>query len=143
MRTKDAGCSGCHYEQTGKSYVPGSGNPQAKVIILQDNPTRAEAYSGEPLSHASGQRFDLWLAKANLPHSKLWLDCGMRCWYTQRGRDVAPRRALEECRERHILPMLYALEPEWLVCMGVGVSKLYIGPWCGTRAAGSVVEVEL
>ena len=143
---KPAQCVGCPWEVRGQGYVPGSGPPQAHLIILGHRPGRDEVAMGKPFVGPAGRRLDLELTKAGIPRHLCWLDNCVRCWIKERNKDVVPQRAIEECAKRHWLaPLKQQLAGgAWgIVTLGSAASKYLCGEWAGERAAGSLVEVDL
>ena len=143
---KPAQCAGCPWETRGQGFVPGTGPSQARLVLLGQGPGRDEVAIGKPFVGTAGRRLDIWLTKAGIPRQMCWIDNMVRCWIKVRGQDVAPRKAIEECRQRHWLgPVQGQLAGgAWgIVAVGSAASKYLVGDWCGERAAGSVVEVDL
>jgi len=151
---KPASCAGCEFEVRGQGYVPGSGPPQARLVLLGQGPGRDEVATGKPFVGTAGRRLDIWLTKAGIPRQMCWIDNMVRCWIKVRGIDVAPSKAIKECRwrhwqrdlEEHAEPVIDEETGEpfiWVVGVGSAATKYLCGDWCGERAAGSLVEVEL
>lgn len=144
MITTHKSCEGCPFRERGLGFVPGKGPLTARVALIGQGPGKVEIYSGEPFIGPAGQRLDIWLAKANLPRSQMWIDNSVRCRILRNGKDVAPPKAVAQCYQRHWGAALSKLdELEYIVTIGAEASKFIVGPWCGDRAAGTLVEVEL
>ena len=143
--TKHHRCSGCPYETKGKGYVPGLGPADAKVALIGQGPGRDELAVGKPFVGAAGRRLDIQLSKAGIPRRLCWIDNVTRCRIVVRGQDVAPAKAVEECKERHWLAELHAREAslDCVVAIGTAAARALVGSWYSDRAAGTVMEVEL
>jgi uracil-DNA glycosylase len=100
---------------------------------------------GKPFVGPAGRRLDIELEQAGIPRHLCWVDNCVRCWIKVRGVDVAPRKAIEECRERHWGQVVerHLANGAWgIAAIGSAASKYLCGEWAGERAAGSLVEVE-
>jgi DNA polymerase len=142
---KPPACQGCEFESRGQGYVPGHGPSHASLALIGQGPGRDEVASGKPFVGPAGRRLDMWLTKAGIPRQLCWVDNSVRCWIKVRGKDEAPTRAIEECYQRHWgSPLREQVEGgAWVIAVGTAASKFLVGEWCGERAAGSLVEIEL
>ena len=142
---KPAACIGCPWETRGQGYVPGTGPSQAPIILLGQGPGRDEVAIGKPFVGPAGRRLDIWLTKAGIPRQLCYVDNIVRCWIKVHGVDVAPAKAIEECKARHWLGPVQdrVANGAWIVAIGSAASKYLCGAWAGARAAGSLVEVDL
>lgn len=145
--TGEAQCQGCPYRERGKGFVPGKGPQEAPLAFIGQGPGKTEVYAKEPFIGSAGQRLDIWFAKAGIPRSKVWIDNGVRCQIKVRGKDVAPRKAIEECYRRHwgrpLHEMLEAGTLKLVVAVGAETSKFLLGEWAGDRAAGTLALADL
>jgi len=142
---KSERCGGCPYETKGQGYVPGFGPPDGRIALLGQGPGRDEIAVGRPFVGAAGRRLDIWLAKAGIPRRLCWVDNVTRCRIIVNKQDVAPAKAVAECRQRHWLPELHARASTLRYVVGIGApaARALLGSWYTDRAAGSIVEVEL
>jgi len=142
---KSPNCIDCPYEVKGQGYVPGAGPLDAKIALIGQGPGRDEVATGKPFVGPAGRRLDIWLTQAGIPRRLCWIDNATRCRIMVNGHDVAPDRAVAECRARHWEAELVkrAATLRCIVGVGVAASRSLVGTWAGERAAGSLVEVEL
>lgn len=137
-------CEGCPFRARGLGFVPGRGPLTAKVAMIGNCPQKTDTYTGMPFSGGAGLRLDIELAKASIPRSRVWVDNAVRCNMRVKGRDVAPAKAIAECYQRHWGHSLRELSNlEFVVGLGGEVNKFLAGSWCGDRAFGTLLEVEL
>ena len=112
--------------------------------MIGNCPQKTDTYTGFPFTGGAGLRLDIELAKASIPRSQLYLDNAIRCNMKQKGRDVAPAKAIAECYQRCWGPTLKRMPNlEFVVGLGGEVNKFLAGPWCGDRAFGTLLELEL
>lgn len=96
MNAKPQGCSGCPALTQGRSYVPGAGPRDARVLIYGQGPGDQEATTGIPFIGQSGRRLDHWLHFAGLRRHAVHVDNVVRCWLPK---DRPPRVAeVAHCR---------------------------------------------
>ena len=140
-----ATCSGCPYEIKGQGYVPGEGPSDARIALIGQGPGRDEVAVGRPFVGPAGRRLDIQLSQAGIPRRLCWIDNATRCRIVVRGQDVAPAKAVVECKERHWLAELHAREAtlECVVAIGTAAARALLGGWYSDRAAGTLEEIEL
>ena len=142
---KSRQCAGCPYETKGRGYVPGLGPLDAKIALLGQGPGRDEVAVGKPFVGAAGRRLDIQLTQAGIPRRLCWMDNAVRCRIIVRGQDVAPAKAVEECRGRHWQAELERREStlECVVAVGTAAARSLLGNWYSDRAAGTLEEIDL
>lgn len=135
-------CAGCPAEHIGRSYVPGCGNPDARVALIGQGPGEVEALTGKPFVGPSGQRLDRWLSQAGLSRSAWYTDNIVRCWLP--GNRAPTKAEAANCWTTHTLPALRAMPNlEWVIPVGLPSASQILSTKATEMFAGTVHEVEL
>ena len=142
--SKSPTCSGCEFEARGQGYVPGEGPSDARIALIGQGPGRDEVAVGRPFVGPAGRRLDIQLSQAGIPRRLCWVDNVTRCRIVVRGQDVAPAKAVGECKARHWQDDLTRnANLECVVAIGTAAARALLGGWYSDRAAGTLEEIEL
>ena len=145
-------CVGCPAFEAGRSYVPGTGNPNALVALIGQGPGREEAEGHwdiptqsqrrEPFIGRAGALLDDWMHEAGWPsdwRSRVWIDNVVRCWLVRGKKDREPlAKEIAHCTAA------YPKIPEsvrLVVAIGTPASNHVLGWKAGTRYAGALVRL--
>ncbi|HMN19311.1 MAG TPA: uracil-DNA glycosylase [Candidatus Moranbacteria bacterium] len=82
-------CSNCALRCGASRVVPGSGNPEAKIMFIGEAPGKKEDASGEPFVGAAGKFLDEMLASINLNRQDIYIANIVKCRPPQ-NRDPKP-----------------------------------------------------
>lgn len=156
MREKPESCRGCPAFEKGRGYVPGSGNPDARLALVGQGPgyeevggTWSTSYQEmvyEPFIGRAGHELKGWLYKVGVSRSEVWLDNVVRCLLVNSsGKDREPTKAEADfCTRAHLFPQLAQLRNlNTVVALGTAAMRALMGPTKGERHAGTAVRVEL
>lgn len=144
MRGKPTSCQGCPAASQGVGFVPGHGNPHARIAVVGQGPGQQEAHQGQPFVGASGMRLDGWLHAAGLQRTDLWVTNAVWCWLRKNGKDREPTAAEAKwCWNAHVGPELDTLPNlQGVVLVGVPAQKAVLG-FGALRHCGAAYRVRL
>lgn len=142
-RPHPLGCRGCPADSKGRSFVPGTGNPNAAIALIGQGPGKVEAALGIPFSGPSGGQLEEWLYEAGLNRSDLWVTNTVLCWLPNDAPPTAAEKA--HCWQAHVgheIARLTSLQV--IVPVGTAAAQSFIRNYnesmAGTRAR---VEIDL
>ena len=142
MLDKPFTCRGCPAFDVGDGYVPGGGNPLAKIALVGQGPGKTEAHLGEPFVGPSGSMLEDWLREAEIKRKGCWVDNVVRCWLP--GNRVPRKAEVAHCTRVHLRPALSKLEHlKVVVPVGTVAIKHFMGPDATESAVGAIVRMEL
>ncbi len=126
LRNAIAQFDGCALKKGARKMVFGTGNPDARVMIIGECPSRAEDQSGQPFAGQTGVLLDKMLAAINLstdakmPENAAYL-ANIIPWRAPQNREASPDEI------SMMLPFLMRhiqlIKPDFLVLMGNSASK--------------------
>ncbi|MET1124711.1 MAG: type-4 uracil-DNA glycosylase [Archaeoglobaceae archaeon] len=137
-------CKKCELHKTKKNYVPGSGNPNARIVFVGEAPGREEDLQGEPFVGAAGKLLNEMLSRIGLKRNDVFICNVLKC-RPPNNRDPKPEE-IEACGP-YLLRQLEAIKPDVIVCLG-RFSTDYIFRNFGiefssmSKVRGKVFEVE-
>lgn len=110
-----AECKKCPLYKTATNHVPGSGNPEAKIVLIGEAPGYFEDQQGLPFVGNSGKLLDKLLASINLKRSDVFV-CNILKHRPPSNRDPLPAE-IKSC-----IPFLKAqlqiLQPKIIITLG-------------------------
>ncbi len=126
LRTACLACQRCELAATRTQVVFGTGNPNARVMLVGEGPGENEDRKGEPFVGRGGQLLDKFLAAVDLDrHTNVYIANIVKC-RPPKNRDPLPGEQ-EAC-----IPWLRAqfslLRPAIIVCLGRVASLRMIKP---------------
>ncbi|MDU0289144.1 UdgX family uracil-DNA binding protein [Saccharothrix longispora] len=131
LRRAAASCEGCHLHAPATRTVFGAGPPDARLVLVGEQPGDAEDREGEPFVGPAGRLLDKALAETGLDRAGAYLTNAVKHFkFEERGKrriHKSPARGeVVAC-----LPWLEAelaqVEPDLVVCLGATAAKAVLG----------------
>jgi DNA polymerase len=148
LREAAAGCRGCPLWQTGTQTVFGEGAPDARVILVGEQPGDQEDKAGRPFVGPAGRVLDEALELAGIDRGAAYVTNAVKHfkWEARGKRRIHAKPAWSEqmaCRP-WLESELTALEPEVLVCLGATAAQSLLGKqFRVTKERGRWLDSEL
>ncbi|HBK85695.1 MAG TPA: uracil-DNA glycosylase [Firmicutes bacterium] len=115
-------CSLCPLAQQRSRIIWGEGNPDARIIVLLDNPGAREDKLGEPFVCGTRQALYTATAKAGLGENDLYVTYVLRCRPRKKyDKELARSTCLGFLHEQ-----IAAKHPKLLVCLGNVAAQAYL-----------------
>lgn len=108
-------CRACELGQTRINVVPGSGSPNARVMLIGEAPGRNEDVKGEPFVGAAGKILDQMLERIGLERDEVFITSILKC---RPPRNRNPKADEIEACAPWLERQLEIIEPDILVTMG-------------------------
>ncbi len=115
IRREILSCTKCELHKSKTNYVPGSGNPNARVVFVGEAPGREEDRQGEPFVGAAGKLLNEMLARIGLRREDVFICNVLKC-RPPNNRDPKPEE-IEACGG-YLLRQLDVIKPDVIVCLG-------------------------
>ena len=109
-------------KQNNGKTVPGSGNPNARIMIIGEAPGKDEEASGLPFVGRAGKLLTNILAAAGWDRNDLFICNTVKC-RPPGNRDPKPEEA-QNCRKFLDL-QIKCIQPEWIICLG-RIASIYL-----------------
>ena len=113
-------CKKCSLYRTKTNYVPGVGNPEAKLVFVGEAPGRDEDLQGEPFVGTAGRLLTEMLQTVGLSRKDVFICNVLKC-RPPNNRDPAPEE-IAACGE-YLVRQLDAIKPDIIVCLGRFAAK--------------------
>jgi uracil-DNA glycosylase len=131
MREAAQGCRGCDLYKRGTQAVFGQGRPQARVMMIGEQPGHEEDLAGQPFVGPAGRLLDRALAAAAITRDDVYVTNVVKHFkWEPRGK----RRIHAKPNQMEIgacLPWLQAeldvVKPEAVVCLGATAAQALLG----------------
>jgi uracil-DNA glycosylase family protein len=131
LRKASAGCQGCDLYENATQTVFGDGSPDARLLLVGEQPGDREDVAGEPFVGPAGHLLDRALTDAGIDRRLVWLTNAVKHFkWEARG----PRRLHKtpSARERAacrpwLMAEIMAVRPDVIVCMGATASQSVFG----------------
>jgi uracil-DNA glycosylase family protein len=132
LRAASATCRGCDLWKRGTRTVFGQGPPQARVMMVGEQPGHEEDMAGQPFVGPAGRILDRALAGARIARDDVYVTNVVKHFkWEPRGK----RRIHAKPNQMEIaacLPWLQAelglVKPEAVVCLGATAAQALLGP---------------
>ncbi|HEX9819605.1 MAG TPA: UdgX family uracil-DNA binding protein [Methylomirabilota bacterium] len=132
LREAAAGCRGCDLYRRGTQTVFGEGRPDARVMLVGEQPGHEEDRAGRPFIGPAGRLLDRALAAAAIARDDVYVTNVVKHFkWEPRGK----RRIHAKPTQREIaacLPWLQAeldvVKPAVVVCLGAPAAQALLGP---------------
>jgi DNA polymerase len=134
LRHAAGDCRGCHLFEGATQTVFGSGEPDARVVLVGEQPGDVEDRRGEPFVGPAGQLLDRALAEAGVDRAEAYVTNAVKHFkFTQSGAGKRRIHATPDTFEvTACKPWLRAelsvLDPEVVVALGATAAKALLGP---------------
>jgi len=125
-------CQGCELYKRATQVVFGEGPPDAKLVMIGEQPGDEEDRKGHPFVGPAGRVLDKAIREAGLEREKIYVTNAVKHFkFEQRGkRRIHSKPSAAEVRACR--PWLQAelalIEPEITVCLGVAAVQSLLGP---------------
>ncbi len=131
LRSAAAGCQGCDLYRDATQTVFGDGAPDARVVLLGEQPGDREDRQGEPFVGPAGVLLDRVLDEAGIDRSTAYVTNVVKHFkFTERGKrrihQTPNRTEIAACRP-WLAAKLELLRPEVVVCLGATAAKAIFG----------------
>ena len=147
LRTASTRCEGCDLYQHATQTVFGEGPPDARVIVVGEQPGDAEDTAGRPFVGPAGALLDAAFAHARIPRDEVYITNAVKHFkYTQRGKrrihDKPTYYQVQACRP-WLDAELAAIEPQVLVLCGATAAQALLGrTFKVTQHRGEILATE-
>jgi len=131
LKQEAAGCTNCSLYERGTQTVFGEGPPDARVILVGEQPGDQEDLKGRPFVGPAGQLLDWALEKAGIDRTQAYVTNVVKHfkWVPRGKRRIHSKPASVEIRACR--PWLDAelalLKPDVLVCLGATAAQALLG----------------
>ncbi len=137
-------CKKCELYKTKTKYVPGEGNPNAKIVLIGEAPGREEDLQGKPFVGNAGKLLTELLSSVGLKREDVFICNVLKC-RPPNNRDPT----LEEIKAcgGYLIRQLNVIKPEVIVCLGRFAAK-FVFEYFGlqfesiSKVKGKIFEVE-
>ena len=132
LRAAAARCTGCDLYRHATQMVFGQGPPDARVVLLGEQPGDQEDLRGAPFVGPAGEVLDRALAEAGLARERLYVTNAVKHFkFVARGKrriHQTPRAPeLGACRP-WLEAELAVIHPGIVVCLGATAARAVLGP---------------
>lgn len=108
-------CIKCDLWESRVKAVPGTGNPQAQVILVGEAPGESEDLKGEPFVGAAGKFLDILLSEIGFSRTDVFITNVVKC-RPPRNRDPRPDE-IETCTP-YLNRQIGIIEPKFIIALG-------------------------
>lgn len=108
-------CNKCRLYSTRTQVVPGEGSPDAKIMIIGQNPGFNEDKQGKPFIGKSGNKLNEMFKKLNIDRGDLYITNAAKC-FTPGNRKPWPDE-LKAC-ESHLKFEIRTINPKIIIALG-------------------------
>ncbi|RLI83218.1 uracil-DNA glycosylase [Archaeoglobales archaeon] len=108
-------CKKCDLYKTKTNYVPGSGDPRARLVFVGEAPGREEDLQGEPFVGSAGKLLTEMIESIGLKRSDVFICNVLKC-RPPNNRDPTENE-IRACGD-YLRRQLEAIRPDLIVCLG-------------------------
>lgn len=131
LRTAASGCEGCDLYRHATQVVFGEGPPDAKVVMVGEQPGDEEDKKGHPFVGPSGRLLSKAMHEAGLDREKIYVTNAVKHFkFLERGKrriHAKPNGVeISACRP-WLEAELASIEPELVVCLGATAAQSLMG----------------
>lgn len=140
-----ASCTACSLYENATQTVFGSGDPDADVMLVGEQPGDKEDLAGQPFVGPSGKLLDRALEEAGIDRGRTYVTNAVKHFkFTRRGKLRLHKKPTSEevaaCRP-WLETELSVIDPEVVVCLGATAAQALLGPsFRVTRERGRFVD---
>jgi uracil-DNA glycosylase family protein len=148
LRTEATHCTRCDLYRNATVTVFGEGTPEARVVVVGEQPGDQEDLQGRPFVGPAGQLLDRALAASSLDRGGLYVTNAVKHFkWTPRGKrrlhQTPNQTEVVACRP-WLAGELGAIRPELVVALGATAGKAILGPtYRVTTQRGLLLEATL
>lgn len=134
LRTAAADCQGCPLYREATQTVFGAGGPQARLVLVGEQPGDLEDLRGQPFVGPVGRVLDRALAEAGIKRDDVYVTNAVK--HFKFTRQATRRRRIHQkptttemvaCRP-WLVAELRVIEPEIIIALGATAAKALLGP---------------
>lgn len=131
LRRAAASCTACALHRLGTQVVFGEGPPDARLVLVGEQPGDKEDRSGRPFVGPAGALLDRVLAEVGLPREQVYLTNAVKHFKWKpsgkRRLHVKPGATeIQACRG-WLLAELELIKPAMIVCLGATAAQAFLG----------------
>lgn len=132
LRAAAAGCTACPLYRNATQTVFGEGTPNARIVLVGEQPGDSEDLVGRPFIGAAGQLLDRALAEAGIAREECYVTNAVKHfkWEPRGKRRIHKKpsgRQIAACRP-WLVSELSVIQPELLICLGATATQSVLGP---------------
>ena len=132
LRAQARGCRACPLWEPATQTVFGEGPPDARIVLVGEQPGDREDLRGRPFVGPAGQLLDRALAELGVDRAQLYLTNAVKHFkFERRGKIRLHSRAnaaeQQACRP-WLAAELAAIDPKLIVCLGATAANALFGP---------------
>ncbi len=132
IKTRASVCTDCDLAKTRVNVVCGSGDVNAKLVIVGEGPSAADNHTGFPFSGPAGNMLDEVLTANGLTRSDIWLTNIIKCRAVglKDGelKNRLPKAAEIKACSKWLDSELTLIQPSVILCLGAPAAKTLIHP---------------
>lgn len=117
-------CQKCPLGKHRTRFVFGSGNAQARLMLIGEAPGRDEDMQGKPFVGAAGQLLDRMLAKMGFSRDEVFIANIIKCRPPQ-NRDPEPEE-IATCKP-YLERQIELIKPRYIICLGRIAAQTLLG----------------
>ncbi|MFI6869431.1 UdgX family uracil-DNA binding protein [Nocardia sp. NPDC050406] len=146
LRQAACGCRGCELYRNATQTVFGEGPPDARVVMIGEQPGDHEDLEGHPFVGPAGRLLDRALEEAGIDRDTVYLTNAVKHFkFTERGKrriHKTPGRTEIVACGPWLTAELARVRPEMVVCLGAVAAKAVLGAdFRVTAMRGQVLEL--
>jgi DNA polymerase len=131
LRDAAANCKACDLWKLGTQTVFGEGKPEAKVMLIGEQPGDQEDLTGRPFVGPAGKLLDTALAEAGIDRTRVYVTNVVKHfkWEPRGKRRIHKKPSAAEiaaCRP-WLDSEIAVLEPKVIVCLGASAAQALLG----------------
>ncbi|MEX2425929.1 MAG: uracil-DNA glycosylase [Thermomicrobiaceae bacterium] len=124
-------CMACGRSSQRTQVVPGSGNPNANLMLVGEYPSQSDDVTGAPFTGPAGDYLDQLLAAAGTTRDEVYITNIVRCYSTESGATGgrikrATKREREACAVWMDLETQF-VDPRYILALGAPAAGSLIG----------------
>ncbi|MEA2270039.1 MAG: uracil-DNA glycosylase [Solirubrobacteraceae bacterium] len=148
LRDAAAGCRGCHLYAPATQTVFGEGRPDARLMMVGEQPGDREDREGHPFVGPAGRELDHGLERAGIDRADVYITNVVKHFkFEERGRrriHQTPKRFEIDACSPWMREELAAVAPEVLVILGATAGKALLGSKFRLRdVRGTAIDSDL
>ena len=134
LRTAARTCRGCDLYQAATQTVFGDGDPNARVLLVGEQPGDQEDQRGEPFVGPAGRLLDRALEDAGIDRTQTYVTNAVKHFKfvpAERGKrrlHKTPSRTETLACRPWLEAEVQVLDPDLLICLGATAAKAVLGP---------------
>ncbi|MFH1860120.1 MAG: uracil-DNA glycosylase [bacterium] len=114
------GCTRCHLAQYRKNIVLGTGDPDAKLMVIGEAPGAQEDMQGQPFVGDAGQLLTLMLAAIHIERKDVYITNVVKC---RPENNKNPNHDEIEACNSYLVAQIRVIKPKIILCMGNFAAK--------------------